>query len=309
MSLLIPIELIISIMDIVDPRTLIVMSMSCKTLRYILKRKYLKFFGNYSQQYPRVFNQPQPTFIDFENNCLIAHLRDIGIQYHVMEYRDKKPSREYFKSIQKFIKLKKVGFSEYEAQSIAREFKDIEKAVYLKNHNFADGYARMGIDLNDKQIQNLILLKKNKFMECYCFGIVKIFEDVSKLIYLKSKGFWDTYCIEIAQGFNTFRDVIILKNHNFEDKYCINIAQKITDFENVIKLKKAGFSDEYCLKGSLFFQDIKNLLKLKSAGIRDYYCIYYARFGNEQDISKMLSLKNLGHNDIEIGSILKIEKF
>ena len=83
----------------------------------------------------------------------------------------------------------------------------------------------------------------------------------------------------------------------------------MTDFGNVIKLKKAGFSDEYCLKGSLFFQDIKNLLKLKRAGVRDYYCIYYARFGNEQEITKMLSLKNLGHNDIEIGAILKIEKF
>lgn len=309
MSLLIPIEIILHVMRFTDPRTLLNISITCKNLKRELEVNFLKYFKIYSRKYPRIFKQPSPCFTIFNNNCLLAYLEEIGINFFKINFIDKELSLGYYKNVKKMITLKIAGFSDYESQKIARSNRDISKILFLKKKGFDDGYARMGNELNQLQLKNIVLLKESNFMQHYCFNIVKIFKDVSKLIYLKNHGFWDSYCIEIAQKFSSFDDLIMLKNNNFEGAYCIKIKEQLEDFQKIIMLKNEGMEDSYCLEAALYFDDITTVLKFKKIGIRDYYCIYYAKYINEEDIPKICNLKNQGHCDIVICDILKIEIF
>ena len=307
MTYVIPIELIFKIMEYLEPKTLLVFGLVSREFRYEIKKRYRIYFDRFRKLYPYIFRQNQFNEIIFRNNCFLAYLEDNSIEYPRMNFIDEIPNKKYYDNMRKMVILRKMGLSTYEAKSIIQLYPNINRAIYLLENGFSGAYIKMGMDLDESQVENLILLKKAKFMDHYSFEIVKFFKDMRKIIYLKEQGFWDSYCMEICMKFKSFRDLIILKNQGFDDVHCIKISSQLKDFKNIINLKRHGFKDTYCLEAAIYFKDITDLCLLKNMGFNDYYCLEYPKYLSKEEIQRLINLKLIGYNDKECGDILKVE--
>ena len=306
---ILPDEIIFEIMGFCDPKTLLNLTLVSNIFRKEVKNNYKRYFEIYRNIYPHIFEQINYNEIVFYNNCFLYYMKKIGFATFNINYINRKPSDKYYEIIKKMIKLKKLGISSYQCEAISKNFINIDKIIFLIKKGFPEEYAKLGIDLSEQEIENLIILKNGNFMNHYSFEAIKVFNNVEDLVYLKSHGFWDSYCIEIALKYDNFDDLINLKKIGFEDYYCIKIHHLLSDFNNVIKLKKAGFNDAYCLEASLYFQNVDNVLQLKKLGMRDYFCINYAKYIDNKDIEKIKNLKENGYSDVDCGRMLKIEMF
>ena len=77
MNLKIPIELIYKIMYHMEPRSLILISMTCKELHNEINNNYRKYFNRYRKIYPDIFYQKVYNEIIFKNNCMLNYFDEL----------------------------------------------------------------------------------------------------------------------------------------------------------------------------------------------------------------------------------------